>query len=285
MQKNKIITYLIICAAIFSALAGYLIYRYMSPARETIYIFNDSYQAGQQLTSSMLTPIQVDASALAAGKHDSVGNYFITPTDINEVIRSGDSLKIDVSKGMPITNTMLSVSGGSTIEMNMKTDAIAVSIPVTQYTGITNDLKEGARVNIYYTSEGYTRLIQQNKRILEVFKSEGTIIGVAIEESLDESMELVNAQTNGNIYLGLVDAKGYQAAEGEDPYYIIPSMKTGEQQNLNSQVVNRDFAVGNGTQGNSEPEEVNLGIDPNGTSNVITDEEEEEKTESKVFQP
>ena len=32
-------------------------------------------------------------------------------------------------------------------------------------------------------------------------------------------MELIYAVTNGNIYLGLVDATGYQAAEGSDPVY------------------------------------------------------------------
>ena len=32
-------------------------------------------------------------------------------------------------------------------------------------------------------------------------------------------MELIYAVTNGSIYLGLVDATGYQAAEGADPMY------------------------------------------------------------------
>ena len=240
MQKNKIIRMLLISALLFSALAGYLIYRYMSPARETIYVFNDSYQAGQQITPNMLTPLQVDANALVAGSKTSVGNYFITPADINAVIKSGDSLKIDVAKGMPITNSMLSVSGGSNIEMNLTKDSIAVSIPVNQFTGVTSDLKKGARVNIYSSANGVTSLIQQNKRVLEVFYDSGIITGVAIEENIDESLELINAETNGSIYLGLVDSTGYQAIEGEDPYYSMPEIFS-DSQSQSSQVNQDDY--------------------------------------------
>lgn len=83
---------------------------------------------------------------------------------------------------MPLTTGMLSVSGGSKVEMSMKSDAIAVTVPVNEYTGITNDLKEGARVNIYANLDSTVALIQQNKRVLEVFKSnDGVITGVAVE--------------------------------------------------------------------------------------------------------
>ena len=120
---------------------------------------------------------------------------------------------------MPLTTSMLSVSGGSTVEMNMKSDAIAVTVPVNENTGITNDLKEGSHVNIYANLDSKISLIQQNKRILEVFKSDGIITGVSVEENINESMELIYAVTNGSIYLGLVDATGYQSTEGADPTY------------------------------------------------------------------
>lgn len=127
---------------------------------------------------------------------------------------------MDVTEGMPLTTGMLSVSGGSKVEMSMKSDAIAVTVPVNEYTGITNDLKEGARVNIYANLDSTVALIQQNKRVLEVFKSnDGVITGVAVEENIQESMELIYAVTNGSIYLGLVDSTGYQASEGAAPTY------------------------------------------------------------------
>lgn len=219
MSKNKIITSLIIGAVLFSSLAAFLIYHYMSPSRGTIYVFNDSYSAGDQLTSDMLTPVQVDSKIIVAGKKTDASAQFVTPSEYQALIKSGDSLRMDVSEGMPLTTSMLSVSGGSTVEMNMKSDAVAVTVPVNESTGITNDLKEGSHVNIYANLDSTISLIQQNKRVLEVYKDNGTITGVSIEENIDESMELIYAVTNGSIYLGLVDATGYQATEGADPTY------------------------------------------------------------------
>lgn len=68
MSKNKLITSLIIGAILFSSLAAFLIYHYMAPARSTIYMFNDSYSSGEQVTSDMLTPVQVDSQIVMAGK-------------------------------------------------------------------------------------------------------------------------------------------------------------------------------------------------------------------------
>ena len=111
--------------------------------------------------------------------------------------------------------------------MNMKSDAVAVTVPVNENTGITNDLKEGSHVNIYANLDSTISLIQQNKRVLEVYKDNGTITGVSIEENIDESMELIYAVTNGSIYLGLVDATGYQATEGADPTYSPYTLRNG----------------------------------------------------------
>lgn len=219
MSKNKIITSLIIGAVLFSSMAAFLIYHYMSPSRGTMYLFNGSYSAGDQLTADMLTPVQVDSKIVIAGKKTDASAQFVTPSEYQTLIKSGDSLRMDVSEGMPLTTSMLSVTGGSTVEMNMKSDAVAVTVPVNENTGITNDLKEGSHVNIYANLDSTISLIQQNKRILEVYKDNGTITGVSIEESINESMELIYAVTNGSIYLGLVDATGYQAAEGADPMY------------------------------------------------------------------
>lgn len=221
MSKNKIITTLIVCAILCSALAGYLIYRFLSPQRGTIYVFNGAYEVGDQINADMLTPIQVDSNIIVNGRKDSVGSRFVTPAEYADVVRSGDSLRIDVNEGMPLTTTMLSVQGGSSVEMNMKSDAIAVTVPVDSFSGITNDLKDGSRVNVYSTNGDVTVLIQQNKRILEVFRGDGSVItGVALEEDIQESMELISAMSNGKVYLGLVDGTGYQASEGDDPYYV-----------------------------------------------------------------
>ena len=225
MSKNKIITTLIACAVICSALAGFLIYRFLSPQRGTIFVFNGSYDVGEQITADMLTPMQVDVNMTIAGRNDKVDSTFVTPEKYADVVRSGDSLRMAVSEGMPLTTAMLSVQGGSTVEMNMRTDAIAITVPVDRFAGVTNDLKEGAKVNVYSTQDNVTVLIQQNKRVLEVFKEEGAIVGVSLEEDIQESMELVSAMAAGRVYLGLVDATGYQASEGDDPYYVADTTK------------------------------------------------------------
>lgn len=229
MLKNKIMAGFIAGAVICSITACVLIYNYVAPARGTIYIFNDSYPAGQQVTSDMLSPMQVDSSVIVAGKKDAISTRFVSPSDYAEVIRSGDSLRMDVSEGMPLTTSMLSVAGGTAVEMNMKSDSIAVTVAVDSNTGVTNDLKEGARVNVYSCMDAQTTLIQQNKRILAVYSDGGIITGVSIEENIKESMELIHAATYGQIYLGLVDATGYQAEEGSDPMYDPYSLETDDE--------------------------------------------------------
>ena len=220
-QKNKIIATLTVCSILFSGMACFLIYHYLAPSRSTIYLFNDSYAAGMQLTAGMLTPVQVDAAITMGGKRSTIEEAFVTPAQYQGVIASGDSLRMDVTEGMPLTMAMLSVAGGTSVEMNMQSDAIAVTIPLDSYTGITNALKEGARVNIYCSMNNTTYLLQQNKRILEVYKNDGSICGVSVETNMDESLELIYAATYGNLYLGLVDATGYQAYEGKMLQYPI----------------------------------------------------------------
>ena len=219
MNKNKIITMLAVSAAVFSLLACFLIYKYLAPSRATIYVFNDSYTAGKQLTADMLTSIQVDGTIVLSGRKGDVKDAFVTPEMYRSIVSSGDSLRMDVSEGMPLTPAMLSIAGGSSVEMNMQSNAIAVTIPVDEYSGINNDLKEGSRVNIYCSMADATYLLQQNKRILEGYKNDGQISGVSVEANIDESMQLVYATTFGSIYLGLIDATGYQASEEKNLRY------------------------------------------------------------------
>ena len=85
MSKNKLITSLIIGAVLFSSLAAFLIYHYMAPARSTIYMFNDSYSSGEQVTSDMLTPVQVDSQIVMAGKTTGVSSAFVTPSEYQDM--------------------------------------------------------------------------------------------------------------------------------------------------------------------------------------------------------
>lgn len=219
MQKNKIIIGFSVVSVILTVLVCYLIYSYMSPSRQTIYVFNESYSAGTQITADMLTPIQVDSTITVSGRKADVSEQFVTSYEYSEIISSGDSLRMDVGEGMPLTMSMLSVIGGSSIEMNMRPSSIAVTVGVDSITGISSDLKEGSRVNIYSTTDTGVALILQNMRVLTVNRPDGELSSVTIETDLQQSMQLIYYSIYGRIYLGLVDASGYQASEGEIPTF------------------------------------------------------------------
>lgn len=220
--KNKKFMMILVMALVFAILGGISMYFFLVPQKTTVYVFNDNYKAGEPLTESMLTPIQADSKIVVAGKNADTSSRFITGSDIKAVLNTGDSLRMDVSEGMPLTLSILSVTGGSTVEMNMDPSKVAVSVPVSEITGVTKDLKEGSRVNIYTTggdSMG-TTLLFQNMRILSVNKdSGGAMVSVTIEVTTDESLKLIYAANYSSIYLGLVDSAGYEHTEETMPSY------------------------------------------------------------------
>lgn len=221
-SKNRKIIIILVLAILVAAAAGAALYFYLSPQKTTVYVFNDNYKAGEQLTEEMLTPIQADSNIVVAGSKADTSSRFITGKDIRTVLNTGDSLRMDVSEGMPLTLSILSVTGGSSVEMNMDPAKIAVTVPVTSVSGVTNDLKEGSRVNIYSTGGDSlgTTLIFQNMRVLAVAKdSSGTLNSATIEVTPDESLRLIYASNYSAIYFGLVDSSGYEFTEEETPSY------------------------------------------------------------------
>lgn len=108
------------------------------------------------------------------------------------------------------------------MEMNMDPSKIAVTVPVTSVSGVTNDLKEGSRVNIYALSAegGGTTLLFQNMRVLAVQKDDtGALSSATIEVDADQSLKLIYASNYNGIYFGLVDSTGYEFTEEEEPSY------------------------------------------------------------------
>lgn len=229
-NKNKKIILILAIAVALSIIGGVAIYQYLNPKKVTVYVFNDNYDTGTVLKSSMLTSIKCDAAIVVAGKTADTSARFVTGENINEVLETGDSLRMDVSDGMPLTLAMLSVNGGSSIEMNMDPSKVAVTIPVSSISGVTTDLKEGSRVNIYSTgldeSEA-TTLIFQKMRVLSTSRdSNGALTAATIEVTSEESLKLVYAANNSTIYLGLVDNAGYKEIEMSDPTYRPDSSAT-----------------------------------------------------------
>ena len=213
MKKNKQILIAIALAVVFALCAAYGVYRILEPQRTTIYVFNDDYTTGTQVTADMLTPVQADASVIVAGGTADASSQFITSAEYRDMLQSGNSLRIDVAKGMPLMTSMLSLIGGNRIEMTMQSTAIAVTVSVDGVTGITNDLGPGARVNIYVTyGASGTTLLLENMRVLAVNKTTtNDIISATIEVDNSEAIKLIEAANRGTIYLGLVNGNGYQS--------------------------------------------------------------------------
>lgn len=224
-NKNRKIILILIAAFIVAVIGGIALYCYLVPKKTTVYVFKTNAKAGDVVTEDMLTAVQADSEIFVAGASAETSTQFVTGESIIAVLKSGDSLRMDVSAGMPLTLSLLTANGGSTVEMNMDPTKIAITIPVTGITGVTNDLKSGSRVNIYVTgaddSGNYnTTLAFQSMRILTVTKdNNGALVSATIETSVEESLKLVYYSSSYNIYLGLIDSTGYEYPTMETPSF------------------------------------------------------------------
>lgn len=224
-SKNKKIVSILIGAILVAVIGAIALYFYLVPQKTTVYVFKNGAKAGTVVTSDMLTPIQADSEILVAGASSNTSAQFVTGNNIDEVLKSGDSLRMDVSAGMPLTLSMLTANGGSAVEMSMDPTKIAITIPITGITGVTNDLKSGSRVNIYVTGadvEGNyaTTLAFQNMRILTVTKDDGGVLTSAtVETTVEESLKLVYYSSSYSIYLGLIDSTGYEYPAIDTPTF------------------------------------------------------------------
>lgn len=218
LTKDKKIVVALVIALIFAIMAGIMVYFFMAPQRKTVYVFNSSYQAGTVISSDMLTPIQADSSIVVAGQKFDTSTRFITQDELTNIVKTGDSLRVDVTEGLPLMKSMLSITGGNSIEMAMSPSGIAVTVPVNDITGVTNEIAPGAHVNIYASGAGgQTYLIFENMRILQVFKTAaGSLTGVSLEVNNDEAMMLISVVRSSNIHLGLVNGSGYQYVQQND---------------------------------------------------------------------
>ena len=102
MSKNVKIILIIVAALVLAGLAAFMIFNMLSPQRATIYLFNDSYPAGTTISTSMFSSVQVDANMVSANVKIPIRQRFVTRDEFAKIIGSGDSLKIDVGKGMPL---------------------------------------------------------------------------------------------------------------------------------------------------------------------------------------
>lgn len=217
--KNKKILIVILVAVLACAIATYGLYAILTPQRTTIYTFNDNYSAGTLVTSEMLTPVEIDQTLVINSNQMSAGDYFVTASNYKDVITSAGVLRADVYSGNALMTSMLTTTGGNSIEMTMKQNAVAVTVGANFVSAVTNELSAGSRVNVYASYEDSTTLLLQNVRVLSVGRESGTINSVTLEVDIAQSLQLVHAYTYGSVQLGLVDATGYQYSEKSMPTY------------------------------------------------------------------
>ena len=223
-SKNRKIILLIVAALVVAISGSVALYFYLVPQKVTVYVFKYNVSAGEIITEDMLIAVQADADIYVAGVETDISDRFVTGENIDNILKSGDSLRMDVTAGMPLTLSLLSTSGGTSIEMTMNPEKIAVTVPINDVTGVTYDLKNGSRVNVYVTgafTDGTisTLLLFENMRVLSTNQHNGSLSSVTLEVSIEESLKLVYYTTVGSIYLGLIDSTGYEYSNTDNPSY------------------------------------------------------------------
>ena len=221
IAKNRKILIVLLLAVVMMIAAAFSVYYALSPSRTTIFVFDQNYSAGTQVTREMLIGIQIDSSLIIGGASVPIGDRYVTGSNLNSVLQTASILRTDVYSGTAIMSSMLTTTGGNAIEQRMRQNAIAITIPATNVTGVTSELSYGSRVNVYASYNAETILLLQNMRVLRVTRGSGGLASVTLEVDVEESLKLVHAEVYGTVHLGIVDAHGYQYTTEEHPTYNI----------------------------------------------------------------
>lgn len=210
MTKNKKIILVLLLATIVSIAGGYLVYKAFTNQKTTIYVFNGDYVAGTTITSDMITTIECDKDIVVSNKKAHAGSVFVSSKEQMQAL-IGDSLRINVTGGMPVMSSITMSKGGNEIEASMSDTAIAVTVNINSVTGVTNDLRTGSLVDvcILYDDEQSMEVLE-GMRILAIHKADGnSLSAVTFETDYNTYKKLVYANASATIHLGLIDADGY----------------------------------------------------------------------------
>ena len=212
MLKNKKILIVLAIALVCLIAATLMIVSFLTPVRTTFYVFKSDYKAGTAITSSMLTPIQADSRVvIGLGNNTGASAYFITKDNLNKSVTAGDVLRVDVKEGEPFMLNHVSKYGNNEIEVKMSPNAVAITIPANNLSGVTAELKSESHVNVYVSFDGETpQALLEDVRVLSVAKSDdATLQGVTLELDKSEAPNIIQAIKYGGIYLGLINPDGY----------------------------------------------------------------------------
>lgn len=229
MKSNKKIVYVLAAAIMLCMISAAGIYMFLAPQRATIYVFRNDCTAGTQVTRELLAPMEVDATIIEMGETNNIRKSYVTASEYTEILQNAGTLRYDVSAGMALMKSMLTSHGGSKVEMEMKPSSIAVTVPSDYLSAVTNELSNGAYVNVYasYDNNAQTLLILQNIRVLTAPRVDGVLAGVTLEVDHEQSLKLIHAMSYAKITFGLVNNQGYQYTMEEQPAYDIGGFTVG----------------------------------------------------------
>ena len=209
MKNKKIFVVIAIALACLIAATVCLI-AFLRPTRTTYYVFKGSYSAGTKITRDMLVPVEADAKIVVAAAETDAEAYYVTVNNFAQKVKNGDTLRCDVQKGEALMPAHIASQGGTDIEIKMAPSSVAITIPVSNITGVTEDLASEAHVNVYAMySSGSVGLVLENVRVLSVAKSESSLEGVTLELNNQNAEVVLQAINVGSVYLALVNADGY----------------------------------------------------------------------------
>ena len=210
MIKNKKILIVIAIAIVCLIAATICLVAFLSPSRTTYYVFKGNYEAGTKITSNMLVPVEADSKIVVATSKANATTYYVTSDNFSKSVKSGDVLRCDVKKGEALQLSHISSKGGTDIEIKMAPSNVAITVPVSSITGVTDNLDAEAHVNVYAMySTGSVQLVLENIRVLSVAKSDGNLKGVTLELTKEQAEIALEAINVGSLYLALVNHDGY----------------------------------------------------------------------------
>lgn len=223
---------LLLLIVVLGGIAAYFTYSYLSTAKTYIYLFKDDYESSTPIKESMLIPIEVDADMVLDLAYKTKGTLdakYITADDLVAIIQKGDSLGVDVYKGTPFMTTQAATIGGSTVERRLSDYKTAITIPVTNISGVSPEINAGARINIYasYDTDSYQveELLFQNVKILDVQaignEEEGyQLSAFTIEVDPQDAMKLLHAINNWKIDITLLKSGAYEVMTTSSIYKV-----------------------------------------------------------------
>lgn len=221
---------LLVLIVLFGGLIAWFSYSYLSTSKTNIFLFNKNYEAGTAVTKDMFTVLEVDADMVTQLAYASDSNSkYVTADDLSQIISNGDCLGVDVYKGTPFMTTETSTIGGSAAERRLSDYKTAITIPVTNISGVSPEITAGARINIYasYATDSYQveQLLFQNVKILDVqatgdADSGYTLSAFTIEVDPADAMQLLHAINYWKIDITLLKSGKYETMTTSSVYKV-----------------------------------------------------------------